>query len=732
MKKFTLFLAALLASVSTLFAAEEVYKTALFGKNYNSKATTGYTSTWASTNDGFTVSVANFHNNSNGWDYIKCGRNNKNASVATITTAAAIDKAITKVVVTLDKVTAANLNSTTLTVASDAAFTQDVQTINVTAAQGELPYTVTTPAENRYYKLTYDCKAGSSNGFVQISKVEYYVALPAAAVATPTITPTTTVDADGFYSGELAVQLACETEGATIYYTTDGTEPTSASNKYTTALTFSNEFVHLTAKAIKGSDESYMDSAKYYHISTIDLPYTTTQALQLYADKNEEVDSIYVAGKVTESTPSDTTANYTITDGTNTLYVYKGTADATSGLADITTMVEGDKVVLLGTIQEDKSNPRIASGSTIVKWTENTDPVLTVAPTVIDFGSISMYAEAPQKTITVTAKNLTEEITVALSEKAAFHIDNTTLPTTGGKIVVTPDMEKIGENTATLTITSGEKKVTVSLSDNILLANLISWSVNGVVTSTEDIIDGNAVVLPDDPAVPSACSAKSFVGWATTETVSAEGSDIEYITSATVPTKNATYYAVFALVEEGTTTTTAEIDFSKQGYTNGQDLDGVKIAIDEHVTATFAKANAKTAPAYYNTGSAIRLYGGGTLTVSSLTNITEIKVTFGSKAKDIKSDVGTWDNNTNTWVGTAKEVVLTVDTASGNDQFQKVAVTYHEPTITDYATTCSETPTQIESTPALPAKTATKRLENGVFIIEKNGIRYNAQGAVVE
>ncbi len=729
MKKFTLFLAALLASVSTLFAAEEVYKTALFGGSYNSKTTDDYISTWTSTNDGFTVSLANFSNHDNQWDHIRCGRKSA-ASVATITTAAAIDKAITKVVVTLDKVTAANLNSTTLTVASDAAFTQDVQTITVTAAQGELPYTVTTPAENRYYKLTYDCKKGS-NGFVQISKVEYYVALPAAAVATPTITPTT-VDADGFYSGELAVKLACETEGATIYYTTDGTEPTSSSNEYTTALTFSNEFVHLTVKAIKGSNESYMDSAKYYHTSTIDLPYTTTQALQLYADKNEEVDSIYVAGKVTESIPSDTTANYTITDGTNPLYVYKGTADATSGLADITTMVEGDKVVLLGTIQEYRSNPQIASGSTIVKWTENADPVLTVTPTVIDFGSISMYAEAPQKTITVTAKNLTEEITVALSEKAAFLIDNTTLPTTGGKIVVTPDMEEIGENTATLTITSGEKKVTISLSDNILLANLISWSVNGVVTSAEDIIDGDAVVLPDDPAVPSACSAKSFIGWATTETVSAEGSDIEYITSATVPTKDATYYAVFALVEEGTTTTTAEIDFSKQGYTNAQDLDGEKIAINEHVTATFAKANAGTAPAYYDSGSAIRLYGGGTLTVSSLTNITEIKVTFGEKKNDIKSDIETWNNTTNTWVGTAKEVVLTVDAASGNDQFQKVAVTYHEPTITDYATTCSETPTQIESTPASSAKTATKRLENGVFIIEKNGIRYNAQGAVVE
>lgn len=166
--------------MSNIFAADVVYKTISFAADNTTRGEEvgSYTKTWESTTNGFTVSIANFNNNKwDKWNYIKCGRKD-NASVATITTKAAIDKAITKVVVTIDGVTADKVNSATLTVASDAEFTKDVQTITVTAAKGELPYVVTTPTENMYYKLTYDCKSSTKNGFVQISKIEYYITAP--------------------------------------------------------------------------------------------------------------------------------------------------------------------------------------------------------------------------------------------------------------------------------------------------------------------------------------------------------------------------------------------------------------------------------------------------------------------------------------------------------------------------------------------------------------------------
>ncbi len=233
MKRLSIFFAALLVSVGSIFAQEEVYKTALFGKDYNSKGVSSYSNSWSSTTNKFVVDIVNFNNNNNGWDYIKCG-SKKNTSVATITTKAAIDKAITKVVVTLDKVTVANLNSTTLIVASDAAFTQDVQTITVTAAQGALPYVVTTPTKDMFYKLTYDCKK-SSNGFVQISKIEYYASaaeIPATAIALDK----ETITLDKGATEQLTATLTPADATTAVVWTTENAEVATVEKGLVTAV----------------------------------------------------------------------------------------------------------------------------------------------------------------------------------------------------------------------------------------------------------------------------------------------------------------------------------------------------------------------------------------------------------------------------------------------------------------------------------------------------------------
>ena len=76
----------------------------------------------------------------------------------------------------MDKLNKANVKSTKLEVATDDAFTQNVQTIELPIATGNMTYNVPTPAENCYYRLTYDCDKstdGKTNGQVQISKVVY-------------------------------------------------------------------------------------------------------------------------------------------------------------------------------------------------------------------------------------------------------------------------------------------------------------------------------------------------------------------------------------------------------------------------------------------------------------------------------------------------------------------------------------------------------------------------------
>ncbi len=169
-----LMLTLLCAVVSTAWGEETAYKTLTFSSSTNGSSVQDYTSTWTATIDNFTWTLKYFNNNQNNWSYVKCGRKN-NASTATITTNSAIDKAITKVVVTIDALTASKVNSTKLEVASDAGFTSDLQTKTLANPKtGENTYEVPIPTENQYYRLTYDCASGSSNGLVTISKVIYY------------------------------------------------------------------------------------------------------------------------------------------------------------------------------------------------------------------------------------------------------------------------------------------------------------------------------------------------------------------------------------------------------------------------------------------------------------------------------------------------------------------------------------------------------------------------------
>ena len=152
---------------------ETVVATTTFSANTNSGKVNDYTTTWSVTCDKVTWTMKNFNNYNNGWDYVKAG-SKKNASIAEIITDSTMVDAITKVVVTVDKVTASSVNSFKLIVASDANFEKVIETVSLNIKAGENTFSCTTPMAKCYYKIVIDCKKASSNGIVQISKLEYY------------------------------------------------------------------------------------------------------------------------------------------------------------------------------------------------------------------------------------------------------------------------------------------------------------------------------------------------------------------------------------------------------------------------------------------------------------------------------------------------------------------------------------------------------------------------------
>lgn len=173
---------------------------------------------------------------------------------------------------------------------------------------------------------------------------------------------------------------------------------------------------------------------------------------------------------------------------------------------------------------------------------------------------------------------------------------------------------------------------------------------------------------------------------------------------------------------------------AKKGYDNQQNFEGVKIAIDENVSATFAKAEGQNEPKYYNSGTAIRLYSGGTLTISSVATMSKVEITFGRKDNAITSDVEKWDDDTNVWEGNVKKIVLAAEYSEkgGHARFQAISVTYKKSTTSDYTTICNGTTTDTQDATAPKAQTIIKTIENGQLVITIDGTSYNAQGQVIE
>ena len=125
-------------------------------------------------------------------------------------------------------------------------------------------------------------------------------------------------------------------------------------------------------------------------------------------------------------------------------------------------------------------------------------------------------------------------------------------------------------------------------------------------------------------------------------------------------------------IEEPSTEGTVTVDFTDNGYTNGEAVESVT---ENDITVTFDKGTNTNAPKWYDTGSAIRLYGSNTMTVSAEKNIKKIEITFGTGDGDneITTDVETYADGV--WEGESNSVTFTIGGTKGNRRIAKLTVT---------------------------------------------------------
>jgi hypothetical protein len=124
---------------------------------------------------------------------------------------------------------------------------------------------------------TYSVYAGAWNSswsnyaFIWLGNFTTAAGIPTAA------TPTFSLAA-GTYTSAQSVKIADTTSGATIYYTTDGTTPTTSSTKYTAAIAVSaTETIEAIAVA-SGYNNSAVASATYTISSGVSNPTFTSDS----------------------------------------------------------------------------------------------------------------------------------------------------------------------------------------------------------------------------------------------------------------------------------------------------------------------------------------------------------------------------------------------------------------------------------------------------------------------
>ena len=124
-----------------------------------------------------------------------------------------------------------------------------------------------------YVRLAEGLAVNSYSGTLTVTSgtLSANVALSGTVSSMPMVaTPTFSLDGGSFMTPQ-AVSISCTTDGAIIYYTTDGTEPTVNSSVYSIELTISSTTTLKAMAAKSGYENSSVASATYTIIAPMNI-----------------------------------------------------------------------------------------------------------------------------------------------------------------------------------------------------------------------------------------------------------------------------------------------------------------------------------------------------------------------------------------------------------------------------------------------------------------------------
>lgn len=205
-------------------------------------SSSAYTGTTTSNDGNWTITNAN--NNKNDWGYVKIGGKKTDKfdghTISALTSVKQLGIAVKTVDVNVQKLGATSvvINSIFVEVSADATF-PEASTTKITATlpssydNTDVTMTIAEPKANCYYRVTIDVdNPTTTNGAVWVNSYSFTGEAPANMTEAPTFEGFTGATAE--YWDALNVKMNVP-EGATVYYTTDDTTPTTSSTVYTAA-----------------------------------------------------------------------------------------------------------------------------------------------------------------------------------------------------------------------------------------------------------------------------------------------------------------------------------------------------------------------------------------------------------------------------------------------------------------------------------------------------------------
>lgn len=298
---------------------------------------------------------------------------------------------------------------------------------------------------------------------------------------------------------------------------------------------------------------------------------------KMYANVNGT--NYYAQGGVSSSQITSTTnalsaSDYTLTYADGVYTIKQGTSDIGHGSGTSLSSTSSTWTISEGTngswrVQSKKDESRALSYSSSANAFKAyaTSNITAGDDTYFDieFGTgssgYSDYTTTCQQVESIEVQNpqtefyLTDDFTIGSGKVIATLSGGGTIDVTGDAHFSGYNMEATGTQIVTVTYmgATATYEITVKPLDN---AWVLTWNVSGKTNTglgPRSVTKGSAIGTLPTPEVPAACAGKTFMGWTESNIVPSDGKGIVYITEATVPSKNTTYYAVFATINNFST-----------------------------------------------------------------------------------------------------------------------------------------------------------------------------------